>query len=222
MAYSKKYNYSKSKPKPRYYAGVRMNRRGVRTKWNWNDLARGAALALETLNAEKKHFDSTINPTIDTSGVVVSLNRDMAQGISNNTYIGNSIRMKAIQANYQFVLNPSATTTRIKIAIVLDTRPFAAGVANYTDIYQGAGLQSFLNLDNQLNRFRVLSSKYITISSDSMPEKQVAIYRKLDHHCKFNDATVPVQNELLLCMISDEATNTPGVSIRTRLRYYDN
>lgn len=205
----------------RYYGGIRANRRGIRTKYNWNQLQAGAALALNVLNSEKKHYDENNNQSPSTTGTVQSIIRGIAQGTTENQLVGNSLRLKRINYSGQVAMNASATETRLRWAIVLDKRP-ETSVPSYTTIYSAATLQSFLNIDDQPGRFVVLKQKRITLSGNSYAEHQWQGSIPVDFKIRFNDSQIPRMNDILMVVISDETTNTPSMVVNTRLRYYDN
>lgn len=223
MPYKKTYNPKPAYHKPgrKYYYGVRVNRRGIRGKYSWNQLAAGAKLALNVLNSEKKHYDESNSQVPSTSGVVVSIVRGLAQGTTENQMVGNSIRLKRINYNIQAALNPSSSVTRVRWALVLDKRP-ETSVPSYTTIYSSTLINSFLNIDDQPGRFVVLRQKRMVLSAAALAELQYSGSVPLDLRIRFNDSQIPRENDLLLCILSDEATDTPSIVTGTRLRYYDN
>ena len=118
-------------------------------------------------------------------------------------------------------LNGSATTTRIRCMLVRDTRPNNSLPA-VSDVLSSINVNAFMNIDDQIKRFRVLHDKVIVLDSNNHREYVVKVYKKLNHHLKLNDTQTPVLNDIFWLMVSDEATNTPSVSIQSRIRYYDN
>lgn len=181
-------------------------------------------IAMSVLNSELKHYDETNAPTPDTAtGSVVSIVRGMAQGDTNNTFQGNSILLKSIQCRGSIVKNATATTTRVRYMLVRDSRP-QSSVPAITDILSAASILGNMNIDDQIQRFRVLYDRTYVVSNVAgcPPNITFNYYVKQSHHIKFNDSAVPVLNDYLLLAISDEATNTPTVTTASRLRYYDN
>lgn len=174
------------------------------------------------INSELKHYDesTTMNPD-NTSGTITAIVRGMAQGDTNNTMDGNSILLKSVNLRFSVIMNASATCTRLRFLLLKDTRPNSALPA-ITDILSSSSIQAFMNIDDQLKRFRVLADKKITVNTQN-PEKQFFISRKFKQtHVKFNDAQLPVLNDFYVACISDEPTNTPTINMTSRLRFYDN
>lgn len=176
------------------------------------------------INSELKHFDATpVNTTVGTTATIASL-CPTTQGDADNTFQGNSIMAKSIQINYRIGMSASATSTRVLIAVVLDTRPVGGSVPAFTDIFANSTTFAFLNIDDQIGRFRVLYRRTHMMSiNQTSQEVQRKIYRKLGNlHVKYNDAQGVTLNNLLIVALSDEATNTPMVTVSSRIRYYDN
>lgn len=176
------------------------------------------------VNSELKHYDEsqTLNPD-NSTGAVVSIVRGMAQGDTNNTFEGNSILAKRLNCRINLGLGASATATKVRIAIVWDTRPSTtlATIPAWTDVFSAASTNAMMNIDDQLNRFRIMHDKTYMLTTN-YPEKQIVINKSFSRHIKFTDAQVPNLNDIILLTFSDEATNVPGVLCQSRLRFYDN
>lgn len=174
------------------------------------------------INSELKHYDETNSLTPDSSsGTITAIVRGMAQGTTNNTFDGNSILLKKIGLNFSMQMHASATSTRLRIMLIKDTRP-QSSLPAITDILSSNTINAFLNIDDQLNRFRVLRDKRVILNTNN-PEKVLMVNRAFKRcHVKFTDAQVPVLNDFYVVLLSDESTNTPTVTVTSRLRYYDN
>jgi len=203
----------------------RANRR-ARNRQGWMGTAR-KALAIATavqgiVNSELLHYDETNNVTPDNStGTITGISRGMSQGDTNNTFKGNSILLKKINLRFSALMNSSATATRLRFIVLRDLRPQTA-LPGITDILSGTNVQAFLNIDDQIQRFRVLMDKRITLTTN-YPEKMFIFNRQFRRmHIKFNDSQVPVLNDIIIACLSDEPTNTPTINIGSRLRFYDN
>jgi len=210
----------------RYARRQRRAARRARNRQGWMGTAR-KALAIATavqgiVNSELLHYDETNNITPDNStGSVVGISRGMSQGDTNNTFKGNSILLKKINLRFSCLMNSSATATRMRFLVLRDTRPLTSLPA-ITDVLSGTNVQSFMNIDNQIQRFRVLMDRRIVLTTN-YPEKMFIFNRKFRRmHIKFDDNQVPVLNDIVILAVSDEPTNTPTVNIGSRLRFYDN
>jgi hypothetical protein len=176
------------------------------------------------VNAEQKHYDELNNMNPDSAtGASVSIIRGMTQGDTNVSLNGNSILCKQLVFGVSVNMNAVATSTKWRLMAVWDTRPSTtlATIPAWTDVQSASNVNSFMNIDDQLNRFRVIFDRRGTVTT-SYPERQFTIYRKCFKHTKFTDAQVPNLNDIIILCFSDEAANTPTISVRSRLRYYDN
>lgn len=198
---------------------------------SWGQLVQAAGTAYaayqgvqqlrQIVNSELLHYDEngTSTPTGST-GDIIGILRGMTQGDTNNTMHGNSILLKSVQTNFTVNMNASATSTRLRVLMLLDTRPLAALPA-ITDILSSNTINAFMNIDDQIKRFRILKSFTVVVNTQ-YPEKVYKLYKKMNLHCKFNDSQVPILNDILYVLLSDESTNTPTVTYNSRLRFYDN
>lgn len=175
------------------------------------------------VNCELHNYDEAQTATaIDNSGSVTSLIDGIAQGDTNNTFTGNSLLLKRVQLRGTIAMHASATSTRVRLMVVLDKRPPSSGTPPVvTDILNTAAITSFLNIENQIGRFKVLMDRTYVVNTQ-FPERPFTFFRKLSLHCKFNDSQELSLNDVLILQISDESTNTPTVAFNSRLRYYDN
>lgn len=176
------------------------------------------------VNTEYKNKEVGTSATPSTTGTLTLLN-GLAEGDDYNNRDGRSVRFKSLQISLATVLHASATTTRIRWAIVLDRD--ASNTVNSASIYSNE-YASFRNLDNR-RRFTFLKEGYFTMAlyNGAPTPKIIDYYKKIDIHTIYDDSnngdiTDIRTNALYLYTWSDQATNTPTVGITTRLRYIDN
>lgn len=228
MTYYRRRYYRRSYGRRRYY-----RRRSAPRSTGFSGMTVGqvASKALSIanglrgiINSELKHYDEALGATaVSSAGSVTSLVSGISQGDTNNTITGNSILMKQFHIIGNLLINASATVSRVRVMLVQDTRPVGGATPAVTDILNASTVRSFLNIDDQLNRFRVLKNRLFILSQATTPEEITFTWHvKKTQHIKFNDSQQVILNDLLLLVLSDESTNTPTIAYSTRLRYYDN
>lgn len=221
----------RSKFYSKYTTGSRRSRsyrRAPRSSWAGTAYK---ALTLATkvasiVNSELKHYDEAVSLSPDSSvGSRTSPIRGMAQGDTNNTFDGNSILVKSFFIRGTISIGASATATRVRLALVWDTRPSSVlgTIPAWTDVFSAADVNAMMNIDDQIKRFKVLFDRTYTLSTVmGRLEIPFRIFKKFSRHVKFNDSQVPILNDLILLSFSDEAANTPNIVGYSRLRFYDN
>lgn len=173
------------------------------------------------VNAEKHYVDVDLSVNPSNTGSVQLINT-IAQGDDVNNRQGNSVLCKYLRFIMNGAMNGSATNTIIRIIIFCDTAN--QGVTpSVTDYLTGANTTSFKNVDNH-KRFVTLRDKTYHMSINGVREIADYIYCKTNFHLRYSGAgsTSVLQNALYLLIISNEATNTPVVTIQSRTAFYDN
>jgi len=206
----------KTRPKPNH----RWKTYGRAAEQLWKDVKSLKGM----LNVEYKNKEVGTSATPTTTGSLILLN-GLAEGDDYSNRDGRSIRFKSIQMSLATVLNGSASTTRIRWALILDRD--ASNTVNSASIYSNE-YASFRNLDNR-RRFTFLKEGHFTqgIYNGAPSTKIIDYYRKIDIKTIYDDSnngdiTDIRTNALYLYLWSDQATNTPTVGITTRLRFIDN
>ena len=106
--------------------------------------------------------------------------------------------------------------------LFIDTQQVSDTSPSVSDILQAADVDSPLNISTA-GRFKVLVNKTVMLH-DNAPMFHKETYSSMYHHIKYNgSASSDIQRGgLYMLFISDQATNTPTVSIAARLMYIDN
>lgn len=176
------------------------------------------------LNVEHKFIDTgVVTDTPINTGQVDYLS-GLAQGTTNTTRVGVSIKVTSLYMRLQCVMNSGATTTMLRLIVVKDKENRGSAPA-VTDILQSADVRSFISRDTAM-RYKILVDKYVTLYT-SYPQKVFDIYKKLNHHIKYTGAGGAVANQLeeglFFLLISDQAMATqPTVLYNSRIRFVDN
>lgn len=182
----------------------------------------GVRMLKGIVNSEKKSFDSAL-PNPQSSTATITGLSNIAQGDDYNAREGRSILVKSLEYEGTIRMNSSATDTLYRLVLFIDhdntgTAPTAAQVG----ITGVNGMRS----SNPVNmkRFTILRDRLIRVTSGANVTFPCNGFHKLSHHVKYDGtaATDAVQGSVWTLTVSDQATNTPAISVSTRLRYYDN
>jgi len=207
--------------------GMRRRRYGRKTTWGgtaWN-LAKKAASSVVKyyLNPEYKFLDwtnTTISPTAPEVYGDVSW---LAAGTSETTRTGNTVKFTSIQMHFSCTKATAATQTLIRLVLVSDISSNGVAPA-YTDVFASTSPLAFMNKNNG-RRFHIIMDRLVTLSA-AYPQKVFRFYKKLQHHVKYlgnnsSDAALG-QGAIFFMTCSNEVTNAPLVSTRSRVRFLDN
>jgi hypothetical protein len=179
------------------------------------------------LNAEFKHIDVTVAAAVSTTPAITALSV-LAQGDTNITRDGNSIKCTGFDFRYFWSVNASATASLARLVVFLDTRNVGAA-PTATDVFASSTI-ALPNVDAQPNRFVILydSTQSLVLASDTRQavSSQLSIPALRGVHFTFNGNAGTVADLrgacLLVYVLSNEATNTPSVDFQCRLWFVDN
>lgn len=207
--------YGKYRRRKRYF---RLRRRFARRRFARRRFRRSHP------RPELKFFTYSTNDQVGNSvGRVYSVVRALNHGTAAGEIVGSKIRLVNIAFSWVATIHSSASASRVRIMLLADHRPGAL-VPVMGDILETSAVNSFMNIQLGFNRWRILRNKTITLNNDSTPERAGRIYKKGTFTIGFDSSNpaVPVYNDIILALISDEPSNQPTVSTRFRCRYYDN
>lgn len=228
MPFNHKKRYAAFKKKPFYKKVISV----AQTASTALRIAQGLA---SLINVEKKHHDKlfTMNPNIAV-GRIEFLSA-IAQGTTDTSRVGDSILPKLLSVKMQLNQHATATDTKIRIIFFIDKDH--DGVAPVgPDLLANQDVLSFYNLDD-ISRFRILSDRVYTLKPDTEvkylhfnfrfnnPKRTNKVNNKW-YHIKYSGPTANIEDleggQLMSYIISDQVTNTPTITMRTRIRYIDN
>ena len=177
------------------------------------------------INSELKRYDvaGQLNPS--NAGSIFILN-DIAAGDDVNNRTGNSILAKYLTFNYTVSALAAATTTNLRILIVVDTENIGAN-PTISQILQNTlitgSLTAPINSDNTA-RFTVLMDRHHSFTNTGQLTIQRKNYKKLDFHIRFTGTLSSnfQKNSIYVLAVSDQTTNTPTLDYNSRIAYYDN
>lgn len=177
----------------------------------------------QLVNSEEHYRDVQFNNTFTTAGDIQLLS-GIAQGDTDITRSGNKVLFKDIifRANVNASSVPSATTARI---IMFVDKECDGSNPTVAQVLQQASVHSPLNMDFS-KRFVVLKDWLFGYSNVGILERVVKTYKTLNFHGFYDGTTVTVtdckENQIFILFISDAATNAPGYSFWSRIKFYDN
>lgn len=190
----------------------------------WN-LAKKAASGVVKyyLNPEYKFLDWTNTTISPTAPEVYGDPSWLAAGTSETTRTGNTVKFTSIQMHFSLTKATAATQTIVRLVLVSDISSNGVAPA-YTDVFSSTSPLAFVNKNNG-RRFHILMDRLVTLDS-SYPQKIFRFYKKLQHHVKYlgnnaSDAALG-QGAIFFMVCSNESTNAPLVSTRSRVRFLDN
>lgn len=143
------------------------------------------------INVEKKTITTGAVSTSLTSSFAFQALTLCAQGVTDTTRNGNSIKAKSNSFKFTLSLPSTAVVgSEARILIVWDkvssgTNPaavdlFDSGSNNYLAHY---------NRDNAGSRFVILHDKHYALSPNGRQTVAASLYNKLSHHVKYDDTT---------------------------------
>lgn len=208
----------------RYPVLPRVNRRwniyGGAAEQLWRDVM----YLKSVINVEKKFADYTFSAAVSSTENFQLVN-GLQQGDTASTREGQSIKIYSLYVRFYMTINASATTTQIRIFVLMDKQPNGA-VPTSGDL-----LQSNTNILSPLlmgygSRFKIFMDKVYRLDTNKL-NLTIKKFFKFRFHTKYgsgNAGTVAdiTKNSLYIMMVSDQATNTPNIDFWARLRYIDN
>lgn len=222
--YNSRYKYSSYKKKG-YYNKSGKRRKNIFYRRSYNKGVYLAKKALSMLNVEYKHIDTTVSVSPTTSGAITQLSV-IAQGDTEGTRDGRSVKLKSLSGRLSFTLDSMATETRLRCIIFkkINVNLIAPVVA---DILTNVNIQGLRNLNNTKN-IKIYYDKTFDMNTNERKEKGMKCFFKLNSKQIYEtanaggDATDLERNGIYMMTLSDEAMNAPTVSGYFRLRYIDN
>lgn len=189
------------------------------------DYARAAYSGVKYLkglvNSEVFKHNVTIAAGTSSTGSVTHLS-GIAIGDGDSTRTGNSIFTKYLSFRANVAVNPSATATILRMVIFQDKQQVGDGTPAVSDVLETSSVVSSLN-QNSVGRFKIIRDINIALN-DTVINKYIKRYIKIKTHIRYNGtAGSDIQRGGLYCLlISNEATNAPGIDMDMVLGYHDN
>lgn len=208
----------------------RGSKKGFRRHFTYRNWGRGMRMARDVawlksvVNVERKYNDITFANTVTETENFQLLN-GLATGDTGQTREGQSIKCTASFLRLYATMNASATTTQLRIILLIDTQPNAQVPTSAELLTSNTNILSPL-LIAYGGRFKVCLDKIFRMDTNKL-NVEFKYYKKLRFHTKYNtnvDGGIDdiTKNSYYLMMVSDQPTNAPTVNWWHRLRFIDN
>lgn len=182
------------------------------------------------INVEEKHYDVSGNPTISSSGSLVTLNSPQ-QGTTDSMRIGDSIKCQSLELNYHLYPNGAMTATNTYLARVIifeDKQNKVSAVSDIIDSTYIATGYAPIGLKDFDRRFetKVLYDELLEIDLITNMGKSRRVNLPLGHHTQFEAASTTINTGaykmLLLSSVPSASVNdVPAIIYTSRLHYTD-
>lgn len=214
----------KSRSSPTY----RKSTKGKIEGWSKGKIVSGSS------NAELKSYDVQQALTNVTSGgsLVVDLLATLAEGVTDDTRIGQKILIKSVDVILKLGSAVGATYNGLgvaqgfmDVALVWDKQPNGA-TATAAAIFKYPNNSASFGLESNADRFVVLRREHFTCDAYTGASKEVQWHVPMEMASRFTDATsVPQTNGLMIVGISESAAGTtlitPQCGFVARVKFAD-
>lgn len=175
------------------------------------------------LNAEVKCFQAAgANITPTTTGTITDFLSGIAQGVTDITRVGDSMKVLRLSVNYQFSMNNTAAATQFCWVAILRANDeiMTAAQLNTLDGNAYAYLGDFAW--DYKDQYRVLWQKRLVVD----PEHQSLIGRvdlKLNDHAQYNAGGNTLNSgSIFMAIWSNSTTNNPDFGYVLQVEFVDN
>lgn len=179
------------------------------------------------LNVEYKFIETVTSGTITTTPTIVLLT-GIAQGDTQSTRNGNSLRARYVNMKYTITIDPDAGTSIVRVIMFRDkvsdgTVPTAGEVLN---LASAIGNVAHYNVNNARSRFIIGYDRVHTLSINGVRGISGKFHRKVNQRIKYigTDATQGScnTNHYYLLLVSNEVAEPPTINASTTVSYVDN
>lgn len=179
------------------------------------------------VNVEIKKLDGDIysGASVTNTGSVTQLTA-VAQGDTDLTRNGNSIKPLSLLMKGEIQMSTSASNSVVRVMVFKDTQQVADTSPSVGDVLDGSFTNLYLApLNNEtVGRFKVIYDKLFRLNIQGKSSAIINVYKKLYGHVRFNgSASTDIQKGgIYLLVVGDEPTNIPSITLQTRICYSDN
>jgi hypothetical protein len=188
---------------------------------------RGLNELRKLVNIETKYLDTITTSATSQSGTVTALHL-CAQGTSENTRVGNSIKVHTFKYRGVLAIHPSVSNySTFRVIIARDMENSGVTPAG-SDILEYAGASgvcvSPLNYDNK-HRFGIIFDEIYQLNIQSNASMAISFKVPLEKHIEYRGSTAAstsnAEGSMFVFVFTNEPTNTGTLSISSRLEYTD-
>lgn len=183
-----------------------------------------AVRQLQIKEARYKEYhahDVSISETITDSADQVLDLANIGQGDSYANRDGRKIVASSLSIRALLSQHASATRTQVRVVVVLDKAGLGLDIGTY--LQATTDVQSFRSVGANVGRYKVLMDKIYILDStrrrDIQINKTFNFRNGLPIWYSGSSAANPTKNNLSFLLLSNENTNTPTLTGRSRLRF---
>ncbi len=181
------------------------------------------------INVEFKFHDVQLTTQVISSTPTITQLSNISIGDTTNSRDGSQCKCLSLQISFWLAAHNSFSASLMRVLLVKDKQTnqaiYTAGDL-LSDITVANSMVSPYNRDNRL-RFTVLMDKVFTLSTAGYNRNRVfgRKFRQdqvLRYDASAGDITDLTQSSYSIMFISNEPTNTPNITLFSRLNYVDN
>ncbi len=180
------------------------------------------------VNVEIKNFDvQQTAVAITTTPVIVQLS-NIPQGDTNITRDGAQCKVLSLELGLQLTPHVNGAITGVRILVVCDKQTNGSIYTNsdlLADVTVNDNMASPYNLDNKF-RFQILWDKRFNLATNNRSNASFTKRFKMSKVLRFDGSTPSIADltsmSLSLVQFTNEPTNTPLITMFSRLHFVDN
>ncbi len=200
-------------------------------KMVYSDARKALAMAQglkRLVNVEVKNFDVQQSIVALTLVPVIIQLSNIPQGDTTITRDGAQCKVLSLELNVLCTRHSSSVSTSIRLMLVCDKQTNQAIYVNsdlLADVTSTDAIVSPLNLDNKF-RFNVLWDHVFPLGAGGNGAMIIRKVFRMNKILRFDGNTPSIadltSNSLSLVQVASETTNTPNITMFSRLRFVDN
>lgn len=175
------------------------------------------------VNAEKHYIDTSTSTQPGTTPAVIGI-VSSTQGDDTANRSGDSIKVTRVTVKGEMHINSGSAFDYVKIALVCDKNNQGSAPA-WTDVFDSGDTLCRTNVDN-MDRFVIMKTWHLPFNLSTAYNHVISFSKKLDFHVKYGGnagTTADYRNNALYLMyVCGDNTNKAGVSLQSRVVFYDN
>lgn len=210
----------------KFNAGYKRKGKNVNLAVDSKQIMKEVAQLRGLLNTEFKYKDTSGTITAQSNTATFVLLNGITQGDTVSTRTGNTIRVKSVEINSQFILNPGLSNSVIRQLLVIPLKTNGM-VPNFSDIIQAGGTNTIAPRNLLLrSNFLILKDERIDLVAGHNSVVTHKCYRKVDIKTVYEVANTLISgissHPIYVIYLSNMSTLGPSVNYYHRIRYLDN
>lgn len=180
------------------------------------------------INVEEKLFDTYYTSTVPNTGTIVNLS-NIAEGSDYNNRDGLSVLTQSLSYSSIFTINTSAAFTFLRVILFRDNsqRGSDPAVTDLLESIPGPAVSVVSPIVHfTASRFNILMDKTVDLSYQAASCGHHRENFNINKHIYYSSTTGAdasnYQGALFLCLLSNESTYHPTITLYTRLAFTDN